>query len=53
LRLDADVNTKGRALRVLPGLPGAGSSPAIQREPNLNRESGIAYEKGEGAKLRY
>jgi hypothetical protein len=48
----ADVKTKWRGLRMLLGIPVAGSSPAIQRARNLNRDAGLAYKKGEGAKLR-
>jgi hypothetical protein len=48
----ADIKTKWRGLRMLLGVPVAGSSPAIQRARNLNRDAGIKYKKGEGAKLR-
>jgi hypothetical protein len=34
------------------GRPIPGSSPAIQKERELNRDAGIFYKKGEGAKLR-
>jgi hypothetical protein len=48
----ADIKTKWRGLRMLLGVPVAGSSPAIQKARNLNRDVGIHYKKGEGAKLR-
>ncbi|HEX7981552.1 MAG TPA: NAD(P)H-dependent oxidoreductase [Gemmatimonadaceae bacterium] len=48
----ADIRTKWRGLRMLLGVPVAGSSPAIQQQRNLNRERGFAPKKGEGEKLR-
>jgi hypothetical protein len=48
----ADLKTKWRGLRMLVGRPLPGSSPAIQQERNLNRDRGIFYKRGEGAKLR-
>jgi predicted Zn-dependent peptidase len=48
----ADIKSKWRGLRMLLGVPSAGSSPAVQQDRNLNRDAGIAYKKGEGAKLR-
>jgi hypothetical protein len=48
----ADIKTKWRGLRMALGFPAPGSSPAIQQERNLNRDVGIAYKHGEGAKLR-
>ncbi|HMI55888.1 MAG TPA: hypothetical protein VK494_06865, partial [Gemmatimonadaceae bacterium] len=48
----ADLKTKWRGLRMMLGLPIAGTSPAIQQERNLNRDATIFYTKPEGAKLR-
>ena len=48
----ADLKTKWRGLRMLLGRPIPGTSPAIQKERGLNRDVGIFYKKGEGAKLR-
>jgi hypothetical protein len=48
----ADLKTKWRGLRMALGVPIAGTSPALQHEQNLNRDAGVFYKKGEGAKLR-
>ena len=48
----ADLKTKWRGLRMMLGVPLAGTSPAIQQEQNLNRDVSIFYTKPEGAKLR-
>ena len=48
----ADLKTKWRGLRMALGVPIAGTSPALQHEQNLNRDEGVLYKKGEGAKLR-
>jgi multimeric flavodoxin WrbA len=48
----ADLKTKLRGLRMLLRRPIPGTSPAIQQDLGLNRESSIFYKRGEGAKLR-
>jgi len=48
----ADLKTKWRGLRMILGRPIPGSSPAIQRARGLNRDEGLLYKRGEGAKLR-
>ncbi|HEU5154165.1 MAG TPA: hypothetical protein VFU03_05520 [Gemmatimonadales bacterium] len=48
----ADLKTKWRGLRLILGRPLPGTSPAIQQERGLNRDEGIRYKRGEGAKLR-
>jgi hypothetical protein len=48
----ADLKTKWRGLRMALGIPLAGTSPAIQQERGLNRDSGVRYKRSEGAKLR-
>ena len=48
----ADLKTKWRGLRMALGIPIPGSSPAIQHDLGLNRDAGLRYKKGEGAKLR-
>jgi multimeric flavodoxin WrbA len=50
--LIADLKTKWRGLRMALGFPVPGSSPAIQQERGLNRDTGIRYKRGEGAKRR-
>jgi hypothetical protein len=50
--LGADLKTKWRAVRMAPGVPVPGSSPAIQQEQGLNRDVGVLYKKGKGDKLR-
>ena len=50
--LAADLKTKWQAVRMMLGRPVPGSSPEIQQEQELNRDVGIHYMKGEGAKLR-
>ncbi|HET9512953.1 MAG TPA: NAD(P)H-dependent oxidoreductase [Gemmatimonadales bacterium] len=47
-----NLRTKWRGLRMALGVPQPGTSPAIQQERNLNRDTGIAYKKGLGARLR-
>lgn len=46
------LRTKWRGLRMALGVPLPGTSPAIQQEQNLNRDTGLRYKKGVGAKLR-
>jgi hypothetical protein len=48
----ADLKTKWRGLRMALGKPVPGTSPAIQQERGLNRDTTIFYKKSEGAKLR-
>ena len=50
--LGADLKTKLRAARMMLGIPVKGSSPDIQQKQGLNRDVGVLYKKGEGAKLR-
>jgi len=50
--LMADLRTKWRGLRMALGFPVPGTSPAVQQELGLNRDTGILYKRGEGAKLR-
>ena len=48
----ADLRTKWRGLRMALGIPTPGTSPAIQQERGLNRDTGVRYKRSEGAKLR-
>ena len=50
--LIADLKTKWRGLRMALGFPPPGSSPAIQQERGLNRDTRILYKRGEGDRLR-
>ena len=47
-----NLQTKWRDLRLALGKPKPGTSPAIQQEQNLNRDTGIFYKRGIGSRLR-
>jgi hypothetical protein len=46
------LQTKWRGLRMALGRPQPGTSPAKQQELNLNRDTGVLYKEGLGARLR-
>lgn len=48
----ADLKTKWRGLRATLGMAVPGTSAALQHELGMNRDTGIFYKRGEGAKLR-
>jgi hypothetical protein len=48
----ADMKTKWRGIRMALGFPPAGTSPAIQQELGLNRDTRVRYKQGEGDRLR-
>jgi hypothetical protein len=46
----ADVKTKWRALRMILGIPKRGTSPAVQQERGLNRDTGLHFRDSERAR---
>jgi hypothetical protein len=48
----ADLKTKWRGLRMALGKPIPATSPAIQQERGLNRDTGLRYKRGEGGRIR-
>jgi len=46
----ADLKTKVRGLRMILGVPKNGTSPAVQQQQGLNRDTGIHYKDSEAAR---